>query len=162
MGELELGVYSDDLMEFELDDVLAVLDRIGGTLCQQYESVIPGSNKIVDEIKQRQSNRATRIRPEQLRPEARKAIADVQEYKRLEAIGDLEPFSIKELLDSNPKLLGMESHKPALPRVVPEMAEACPHCGFEPSPQSSATLFRLSDYYRKRAENASEKESSVT
>ena len=83
IGELELGVYSEDLLQFELGDIIAVLDRIGQRRPQEYEAKFPDCPTLIDEVRKKQHNRETRIRPEQLSPEARQALADVEKYKRL-------------------------------------------------------------------------------
>lgn len=96
IGEIELGVYSEDLMEFELADIHATLNRIGQKVPAEFESpLLPGAT-IVAMVRQQWRNRITRIRPEQLRPEVRDAIARTEEYKRLEARGALvhEPLQL--------------------------------------------------------------------
>jgi len=159
LDQQDYQVYASDLEPFNLEDIEAVLRRLSEKPREEYEPAFPDLATIVHAIKNRQQARETRIRPEQLRPEARQAIADAEEYKRLGA-EDLEPISLADLIPQG--LLGMESHRPTPAKATtpPELQNTCPHCGNQGSPQSSAMLRRLSEYYAKRAANAEEMENN--
>lgn len=160
-----LVVYGFDLEPYELEDIRTACQKIGSTEPDEFKPRFPTSPALVAEVKLAKHNRETRIRPEQLRPEVRMALARTEEHKRLLAAGGegLESFSVKELLDSLPQhLLSMDVEKPKPPRpaqyVPPEMLNTCPHCGNQGSPQTSAMLRQLANYYAKKADNAEEEE----
>jgi hypothetical protein len=75
-----------------------VMTRLGTKPREEYEPALPDIGSIVKAVRDSQHNRETRIRPEQLRPEVRKAIERVEECKRLEDRGELQrvPFELPE------------------------------------------------------------------
>lgn len=158
LEEVEYEVYSDDLMQFELSDVIATLDRIGLSRREEYQPVFPDSPTLVDAVAYRQRLRETRIRPEQLRPEVREALATARQYE----LGEGDRVPIGNLLEDGrlKELCGLRPEHVTAKKLfdIPVESEPCSHCSFSTSPQDSTTLFRLSDYYRKLAENAAERE----
>jgi hypothetical protein len=156
IGELELGVYSEDLMPFELEDIYTTLNRIGLTRRQEYEVALPDSPTLVAAVKAQEHNRKTRIRPEQLAPHVRAAIARTEENRRLESSPDgMVLFNVQEHIENTIKGLIVPS-EPVAPRPVVE--RVCPHCKNAASPTDSRTLRNLSVYYAKKADNAEEAE----
>lgn len=84
IGELELGVFSEDLLPFDLIHVHSVLERIGMRPVAEYESPLPPGNYLVAAVAKRQYEHETRILPDQFRPEVREALQRAEAYKRLQ------------------------------------------------------------------------------
>jgi hypothetical protein len=74
---------------------------------EEFELAFPDCGTVLTAVKQHQYNRETRIRPEQLRPEAREAIARSDEYKRLEASGSLVKGDVVGLFEKASDKLAM-------------------------------------------------------
>jgi len=156
IGELELGVYSEDLLGFELEDIHAVLNRIGLKRPQEFETRLPDCPTLVDAIKEKQRQRETRIRPEQLSPEVRQALERTEELKRLESEGRVpasEP--IGKLLDELGRRTSMALAIPMkrLGIAAPvQVVTECPHCQLAASLEGDpAALARIAKYYNDKA-----------
>ena len=101
-------VYASDLERFELTDIEEVLRKIALRPREEFEPAFPDIGTLIRAIEQREYNRKTRIRPEQLRPEAREAIERAEEYKRLEASGaKLAKENVAGLIEGAAKKLSM-------------------------------------------------------
>jgi len=156
IGELELGVYSEDLLGFELEDIHAVLNRIGLKRPQEFETRLPDCPTLVDAIKEKQRQRETRIRPEQLSPEVRQALERTEELKRLESEGRVpasEP--IGKLLDELGRRTSMALAIPMkrLGIAAPvQIVTECPHCHLSASLEGDpSALARIAKYYNDKA-----------
>jgi hypothetical protein len=163
-------VYAERLVEFDLGDIKAVLDRIASKPLEQYEKPWPEIAVLRKACADRVEQRRTRIRPEQLRPEARQAFfAPVDNMRALAAgglRGSLEPIGdvMKQLedglsMDRSPRVARLDALA-ARVASAPPAAPECPHCGHSRSPQTILSLRSLSRYYAQRAdatEDAEEK-----
>lgn len=153
-----LLIYGRELESYDIDDIAKACRRIGMTERQEGETGFPTCPRLVSLVRTFERQRMERIRPEQLRPEVREALA---RDKRMALGSGEETFDVRGLIaDVAKSRFSMETKAEPVdsPRVPPGMERPCLHCGNPASPQTSKTPFALSDYYRKRAENAAEAE----
>jgi len=161
-------IYARDLSEFFLADIRSACRKIARQEREEGETAWPTLAKLRKRVLVAKESRETRITMRMLRPEVRQALVrdrkldqlpDGDRQKLIDA-GELVPIGdVMEKL-SDRKLLSADCNvartiEPSMP--VEEMNN-CPHCGNQASPLGSASLFQLADYYRKRAENALERE----
>lgn len=151
IGEAEYEVFSDDLQQFDIQDIFNALDRIGAQPRGEYGMAFPESAIIVQAVRNAEYTRKTRIRPEQLRPEVQEALAASAEHARRISSG--QPVELVAV-DVDKLILDAVKVRRALPaKSVPEpVATVCPHCSMaERMENDPISLGKLAAFYNDKA-----------